>query len=1187
LRLTKLEINGFKSFAKRTELQIEDGVTAIIGPNGSGKSNIADAVRWVLGEQSARVLRGNKMEDVIFNGTEQRKPLSFCEVTLTFDNADGALPTDFSEVSVTRRVYRSGESEYLLNRTPCRLKDINELLRDTGIGKEGYSIIGQGKVEEILSNRSNERRNAFEEAAGVMKYRVRKEEAERKLDNTRKNLIRINDILEELSERLGPLEEQSAAAREYLKLRDELKEIEINIFLYQYDRLNDRLKTLGQSMAEFNERIAANSAMEAAMSEQCSAAEEKERSLGAAIGELQSRLLAATSGAEAHAGEAKVLQERMAGLTRERERMEAQLRDGAERLAKLRGELAAMERADSRDIAGIEASRGRLEQAEGERTRLERSIEEQEELLERQKNSMIEAMNRLSDAKSRISRLEAIRAAMVERMTQTGERQREIAAEGEKLREEYDAAHSRFSEIESEYKAANARRARAIEGQNELNAGIKQAGEELRRMEQQLEADASRIKVLQEMKRAYEGYYSSVRSLLRDSQRDTSLGRRIEGVVAELIRVPAEYENAIEMALGSALQHIVTPTEQDAKLVIEYLRERKYGRATMLPVSSMRPRLLTGEERAMCRGAGFIGVASDLVGFEERYRGIVENLLGRTVIVKDLDAGIAINKEARSAFRIATLKGDIINPGGSMTGGSLQKREFSLIGREREIEALTAGMERIREAAGRKAEEISALEGRAAEAMAEVERLSAKLHGIDVELATHREKVEVIRKYAEENAEDMERALLEKAQIQDNIDNIDEQCREADEDRAQWEQGNVASQDDIKKLQEGIAALRGQYGRAVEEVTTQKVALTALEKERAAAMQEYKRLEREAAGIQAAANRDKAAIGEGERQFLEMQEKLRRMDESISAERKDVDGITDQLRGLEEERARRLNALDELRERREKLGQELAEDRERSHRAELNLSKAELELKNIQDRIWDDYELTYENAQPFRRQIAVTASHVRIDELKGAIRELGDVNISSIEDYKNVKERHEGLNAQYEDLTKAEADLQLLIEELVATMEKEFRRQFTLIQQNFAQVFTELFGGGRAELILSDKEDILNCDIDIIAQPPGKKLQLLSLLSGGERALTAIALLFAILKLKPTAFCILDEIESALDEANVSNFADYVRRYSNSTQFILITHRKGSMAACDTLYGVAMEEKGVSKVVSARFSQGA
>lgn len=1160
-------------------------MTAIVGPNGSGKSNIADAVRWVLGEQSARALRGAKMEDVIFNGTEQKKPLAYCEVSLTFDNEDGKLNTDFTEVTVTRRVYRSGESEYLINRTACRLKDIGEVFRDTGIGKEGYSIIGQGRVEEILSNKSSERRNAFEEAAGVMKYRVRKEEAERKLENTKKNLQRLSDILEELAGQVGPLEEQSAAAREYLRLRDELKEIEINVFLYQYDKLNERLAGLADTLAQLSGEIEKNAALEGSLGADCAAEEERERALSGAISELQNELLALSSGVEAKAGESRVFQERMENLVKERERLQTRIAESGARKKELAESLAARESELSGNAGKQAAERESFEAQSARLAEMAAEIEEKEALLERQKREMIEAMNRISDAKSMLSRYEAIRGTLEERLRAIDGEEAGLHEKAGKLDAEYAEAEKQFNAVRAARAECEAQRAAAIAAVNETNERLRAAREAVRAMEQQSEAGKSRLKVLEEMKRAHEGYYASVRNVLRDSARDLELKKRIEGVVAELIRVPKEYETAVEMALGAALQNIVTPTEQDAKYVIEYLRRKEYGRATLLPISAMRARTLDAAEREACRVDGFLGVGSELVGYDAKYRGVFENLLGRTVIVRDLHAGIAINKRARGAFRIATVKGDIINPGGSMTGGSVQKREFSLIGREREIEELKKRMAALAEGLTARAAEAEAAEASLGGANAAVEAAAETLHKKDVELATQKEKLDIIRKYVDEAHEELEEAALERAQIRDNIENIDEQRRAAEADREGLEEGNFATQEDIKKTQEALAALRAEHAAENERATERRVALMALEKEQAAAENERMRMQRELAGLAASVEADQRAAEAALAKFAQMQHELAAIDVDISAERKEVDEYTERLHTMENERAKHLQALDELRARREAIAAELGDMRERRHRAELNQSRAQMELQTMQDRIWEEYELTYENAQPFRRQIAITASHVRADELKKAIRALGDVNVSAIEDYKNVKERYEGLSAQCSDLAQAEADLQQLIAELVSTMEAEFRRQFERIGENFATTFTELFGGGKAELILSDKNDILNCDIDIIAQPPGKKLQLLSLLSGGERALTAIALLFAMLKLKPTAFCILDEIETSLDEVNVSNFAEYVKRYSEDTQFILITHRKGSMEVCNALYGVAMEERGISKIVSARFNE--
>ncbi len=1185
MRLNKLEINGFKSFAKKTELCFEPGVTAVVGPNGCGKSNISDAVRWVLGEQSARALRGTKMEDVIFNGTEQRKPLSFCEVSLTFDNTDGQLPTEYTEVTVTRRVYRSGDSEYLLNGGGCRLKDIQELFRDTGIGKEGYSIISQGKVEEILSNKSGDRRAAFEEAAGVMKYRVRKEEAERKLENTKKNLVRLEDILEELETQIEPLAEQSETARRYLQLRDELKEIEVNVFLYQYDRLNERIKDLDATMHQLDEAMKDDAEKEGILTGACAEAEEKCRTLNAAISELQNKLLSLSSGVETSTGEAKVMQERMINLNSEKSRLEEQIELNEKEYREALEALNECKDASTGKNDEYESLAAELNNVQSELDELNKQIEEKETLLENQKQSLIDAMNRISDAKSQSSRLEAIKATLDKRLEAIAEEEEDVLEDAKKLSLEFSDANGYLEILQKDYAVREEKRNDAIRALNETNQRIKQAAQQENEMAKTRESALARIRVLDEMKKAHEGYYSSVRNVLTDAASSLELKKRIIGVVAELVHVPKEYEIAVEMSLGSALQNIVTPNENDAKYVIEYLRGKQYGRATMLPVTAMRSRLLTQQERSCCRVNGFIGVASELVSYDESYRNIFENLMGRTVIVEDLDAGIAINRQSKGAFRIATLKGDIINPGGSMTGGSSQKREFSLIGRKREIEELKEKLKQIEIKTAELHKESGDLSNSLDKANRLVEESSRALHENDIELATQREKVDIVQKYVEENKAYLDRLQNERSQIHDNIADIERQSKDADADREGLEQGNAATQSDIRETQAGLGLMRAKQEQISETLTAHKVKIAGLEKEMSAAQNDIQRMNRDAEQYKRNAEKDRAGIEHAARQIQEMQESLQNLDVKIDVDRKDVDALKDQLQNMENERDEHDEALRDMRERREDISIGLADMRERRHKAELNQSKAQMELSNMQDRIWEDYELTYENALPMRRQIAVTASHMRIDELKKDIRALGDVNINSIEDYKNVKERYDTLGTQIEDLHKAESDLQSLIEDLVTTMEREFKKQFAVIQENFSVVFGELFGGGRAELLLSDKNDILNCDIDIIAQPPGKKLQMLSLLSGGERALTAIALIFAILKLKPTAFCILDEIESALDEVNVSNFANYVKSYSNDTQFILITHRKGSMEVSDSIYGVSMEERGISRVLSVKFSE--
>ncbi|MBO4384081.1 MAG: chromosome segregation protein SMC [Clostridia bacterium] len=1184
MKLTQIEINGFKSFARKQSLDFSDGITAIIGPNGCGKSNIADAFRFVLGEQSARALRGKKVEDFIFGGTEKKRPLSYCEVSIRFDNSDGELNTPFTEVTITRRAYRSGESEYYINKASCRLKDIHELFRDTGVGKDGYSIIGQGRVSEIISEKSNERRIAFEEAAGVNKYRVRKEEAERKLLNTQKNLVRLDDILIELEGRIEPLREQSEKAIRFLKLRDELKDIEVNLFIYQYERSGERIRQLSDTIAQLKDEIASRDAAAQTLASSLSAAEDCERRLSASIGEISQKLLAATADVESHAGEERVVKERIAALSRELERINADSEANRRSIDERSQEASRLEKSLVELADDVCRKASELEAAEKELLELDSKLEEKEAELEAHKQSMMDRINSLADAKSLLSRLDEMKKALNGRIEAILEERRSTDDESAKLAAENAECESEDEALGREADALSDKNRLAVSKVNELNSRILETGNKERKLEGELESLKSRSRVLAEMKRSHEGYYSSVRDLLRDAERDRSLSPLIEGVVAELIKVPAEYETAVEMALGSVLQNIVVPTEQDAKKAIEYLRSKKYGRATFLPVSAMRPRLLSAEERSFISVDGCFGPASELVAFSPRYRGVVENILGRTVVVRDLDVGIEINKRAHSSFRIATLDGDIMNPGGSMTGGSAQKREFSLLGREREIEELTKRADEIEKSIVKCGEEKTELEKELASANDEVALIAEAAKELAVRRAALNEKHDIVLQYIEKNRQRVEKFDNELSAVRDNLSDIDEQARSASEVESGLSSGNASTQEDIKRVQAELYTMRAARQETSERVTSLKVDHMAANKEQTSVSGDIARLRREAAELVrlSAECAEERRLKEAE--LVDLGEKLKGMSEGIVGERTKVDELTDERRGFEDERDKQQLLVDELRSRRDSDESERSELRERLHRSELNMNRLTIELDNMTDRIWQEYELTYENALPFRREIQVTASHQRADALKAEIRSLGEVNTSSVEDYKNVVERHTELKAQCEDLKKAEEDLNEIIRKLTVTMEKEFAEQFRLIRENFSHTFTELFHGGRAELRLADEHDILNCDIEIIAQPPGKKFQLLSLLSGGEQALTAIALLFAILKLKPTAFCILDEIDTSLDEANVDNYADYLKDYSHDTQFIIITHRKGTMAVCDSLYGVSMEEKGISQLISARFN---
>jgi len=1182
LRLTKLELSGFKSFARKTELAFGQGITAVIGPNGSGKSNIADAIRWVLGEQSARALRGSKMEDVIFNGTQQRKSQGYCEVTLTFDNADGKLKLPYSEIAVTRRLYRSGESEYCLNRSGCRLRDIQDLFRDTGIGKDGYSIISQGKVDEILSNRSNDRRVALEEAAGVMRYRVRKEEAARKLEHTEKNLERINDILEELEARLGPLEEQSAAARRYLKLRDELKELEVNQFLYQYDRAKERLLNAEKTISQVAEQETATEAQSELLLTACQDLEQRSRELDVALTAQQTHLMQLLSGVESQVGESKVLFERHEHSKQEIARLEQALETAVSRVQELSETLRRME-SDTTASAAMDQLNRDIAAAESELSGRDASLLEAENALEEMKNSIMEAMNRLADARGDLSRYDAMQTAIASRMESIRAEMEQAGGVSDALRDEYEQAQESLKQQRSACEHAQTLLTEAQENREALRKEYEAAQQQYRMLEQETDRLSSRLRVLNDMEKSHEGYYASVRSILQAAEKEPRLRSAMIGVVAELVRVPKEYETAIHMALGSALQNIVTSTADDARFVIEYLRTHDYGRATLLPMALLRERPVTAQERSLLASDGCMGIASELIDFDSAAERAVNYLLGRTVLVKDLASGVELKKKSGGAFQIATLDGDIISTGGAMSGGSTKKNGFSLLGRKRELEDIAKQLAAKKDTLSDLAE--SCEEKRKAILMAElqIDAFREELHQQQIELTKLEEKTDIIARDVESGCAAGSRLAEELSALEENLRDIAAEREEALALQNRLESGSTATRDDVRHAQQQLASMRQERELASAALTDQKIRRMALEKEQAAVETEYRRLALEKEQSEQSAAQLQISLEENQSSLSEISARISEMQKLIETEQQNAEEQKKTQQGLEEERESLNASLTEHRARRDALLAELRELSERKHKQELLYSRTEMELTAMQDRIWEEYELTYENALPLRREMPIGATSSRITSIRTEIRDMGDINLGAIEDYKAVSERFSTLSTQRDDLYRAETDLAKLIDELTGTMEKVFHTQFTIIQKNFAEVFTELFGGGHAELRLSDPNDVLGCDIDIIAQPPGKKLQLLSLLSGGERALTAIALLFAMLRLKPPAFCVLDEIESSLDEANVTRFADYLKAYSDDTQFIIITHRKGSMEVCDSLYGVSMEERGISKVVSARF----
>lgn len=1184
MRLKKLIIHGFKSFADHVEINFEDGITGVVGPNGCGKSNISDAVRWVLGEQSAKTLRGAKMEDVIFNGTEKRRRLAFCEVTLVFDNEDRALSIDFAEVSVTRRVYRSGDGEYKINGTSCRLRDIVDLFRDTGIGKDGYSLIGQGRIDEILSTKSEDRRQVFEEAAGIVKYKSRKLDAQRRIQHTQENLNRVEDILSELEDRVEPLKQQSEVAREYLSLRDELKVLDLNVFLVRTERYEARIGELKESVQTLGEAILqANQELEG-VNVQRDQAQAQLDQFELESSEKRENVQRLIREVEAGEGAVQVMRERMAAGEKERARIQTQraaATEGREGIARQIEQMTADIAAESQ---AVEAASAALTARESELAVSESQLTEMEAQSEQAKQQIIQAMNRLGDVRSQRARLSAMKSALENQLgNMEADHDREqtgVTALGEHVQaaqDLLDEENARKAELNRQVEDMQARVQALSEGSTDLN-------QRLARLQTERQQRDSRLKLLREMQRDYEGYNNSVKQVLLQARRQQGGG--VHGVVADLIHVPARLERAMDMVLGGALQNIVVDRDEDAKRMIDYLRANRFGRATFLPISSVRGRTLTSQERNVLSMPGCVGVASELVDFDSKYQGVIDNLLGRTVVAEDLNAGIAIQRAGRYQFRLVTLEGDVMHSGGSMTGGSVQSRMTSLLSRTREIEESEAALKKIEAEFAALQEKYTAIEQERAGFKRERGELYDALHSQEIVCARAETQLKAALDEQNSNNQRIARLESERERLQAQLEDVSGSLVALDGQQQSAETSTDDRQAEVKQLSEKIYQMRSATDALRTAVGDERVSLASRRRGLEAAIADRDRLSEQAENTE-------RLLAESEGQLIKCQSELSEnavlLERDIAALSENKELLDAARTAFNEADARRTGVqkqLQVLAEQSDGLRANLDDFSDRHHRSELQLARVEGEFKQIQDRIWEDYELTYANAEPFRQpDFKLTESEKRINTIRQRIRAMGTVNVAALDEYRRTVERVEEMATQRDDLLKAQADLQGIVEELETKMEKQFREQFALMNSNFQRTFVKLFGGGKAELCLSDPKDALNCGIDIVAQPPGKKLQMLSLLSGGERALTAIAILFAILDLKPSPFCILDEIEAALDDANIDTYADYLKAYSENTQFIVITHRKGTMERCDALYGVVMEEKGVSKTVSVKLNE--
>ena len=1176
--LKRLEMQGFKSFPDKTVLEFMPGITTVIGPNGSGKSNISDSIRWVLGEQSIKSLRGSKSEDIIFAGTQNRKSLGFAEVSIVIDNSDGKLPIEFSEVVVTRRIFRNGESGYFINKTPCRLKDVLELFMDTGIGKDGYSIIGQGKIDEILSNKSEERRNIFEEAAGIVKYRVRKNESEKRLEQTKLNLLRINDILSEIETNIDLLKTQSEKAKKYLSLREELKSIEIGLFLYNIDNYKLNLDEIVKNIDIINSNRTDEEARMSVLQNLKENLKIELEEIMSKIEQTQNLAFESEKKIEQINSEINVQTERISNNKQNYERYLKEIEDLQKRNEEITEEKENRIQKKDNLMSNREKFVHELEEKENKLKELSDKLTEEEKNIEDKKKQVEEDTEDKYKNKEAINIIEINNQNLQKRQkTVENEIQDTISKLDEKRMLKSDIL-TIFNEKEAKREEYKEKLAKIKTKKEEATSKIKEYEDRLNTLSSTLRIKDSKQKFLSEMEKEKEGYSRAVKAILLECEKNSQLNKGVKGVLANLISVPEKYQTAIETVLGATLQNIVTDTEEDAKKLIEYLRQNSLGRASFLPISSVKGKKV---DRLIKNNLeGVIGIASDLIKTDKEYEGIILNLLGRTVIVNNMDTAIILARQNSYSFRIVTLKGDIINSSGAISGGSNSQKTTSIIGRTNQIKELEKEIDDLNKQIEQISKEKEKYEQAIESLLKEVETLEQTSQEIEIEYATEKQKLELL----EETIQSLETKLDE---LRSETKEIDETIRINFEKKKELEQTILALDQEITELTEKIKVFAEQNKEKQKyiddlnfDITNLRISVSSFDESSNSLEEILERIEKELqtniTSIENKTKQNENIVKENQ----ELKVSIEEAQEKIKQTKLDVSTSSDVVENLKKEKISKNEHIRKTEEDIEEKYAIIEEIKNQANKLEVKKSKLDVELEQIINKMWEDYEVTPNNVGEYKKPNNVQETTKQVKTLREQIKDLGSINIDSIEEYKQTKERYDYMCEQRLDLENSSSKLKKVIQDMTKIMKEQFETQFKVINKNFGEVFKELFGGGKAELKLTDEEDILNSGIEIEVQPPGKKLQNMSLLSGGERAFTAIALLFAILKINPAPFCVLDEIEAALDDVNVYRFADYLKKFATETQFLVITHRKGTMEAADTVYGITMEERGISKLLS-------
>ena len=1174
--LKSIEVQGFKSFANKIKFDFHNGITGIVGPNGSGKSNVADAVRWVLGEQRVKQLRGGSMQDVIFSGTENRKPLSYASVAITLDNSDHKLPVEYQEVTVTRKLYRSGESEYLINGAACRLKDINEMFYDTGIGKEGYSIIGQGQIDRILSGKPEEKRELFDEAAGIVKFKRRKNLSLKKLEEERMNLTRVNDILKELEKQLGPLEKQSETAREYLKRKEELKTYDINMFLLEEERLRERIRDVGEKYEIASSEMEESGNRYEQMKSEYEAIEEEIEDIDHAIEKAKNQLNETNLLKQQLEGQINVLKEQINTARMNDEHYDNRLNAIHAEVTARQEQRTALQKEQEEVAEKLKDVSQQDEEAKERLIQIQTEIAGHTSAIEEMKQEIMNILGSRASTKAKIQHYDTTREQIAARKAVLARNILEISSEAEKQNDSLNQYEEELTAIRQEIEKFNRQTAENEAEIAKLQKELNEKQEKLRIGQTAYHRESSRLESLKNITERYDGYGNSIRKVMSNKEREPGL----IGVVADIIKVEKEYEIAIETALGGSIQNIVTDNEETAKRMIAFLKKNRFGRATFLPLTSMRGSGGIRNAEAL-REPGVIGLANTLVHVEKKFDGLADHLLGRTIVVDHIDHGIAIARKYRQTLRLVTLEGELINPGGSMTGGAF-KNSSNLLSRRREIEEFEKTVSMLKQDMDEMERTVSEVKERRAHCYNVIDQIQRDLRNASVRENTAKMNVEQTqirqleaRQRCEAYVREQEGLAEQLKEIADNEDSIQTELE--------------TSENLEKELNEKIDGLQKELDREKEEEAVQlrlseevHLSLAGMEQQSMFIRENVERIEEELEKFEEELAQLDAGKGNASQEIREKEEKIDELKKTIEDSKELFEEINQEIRTKTVQRDELNRKHKDFLQKREDLSKHIAAlDKECFRLNSQKESYEEASEKQI-NYMWEEYELTYNRAMELRDPNLTDLAFMKrqIQTLRNEIRKLGTVNVNAIEDFKNVSERYTFLKGQHDDLVEAEASLVQIIKELDNAMRKQFTEQFARIASEFNLVFRQLFGGGKGTLELMEDEDILEAGIRIIAQPPGKKLQNMMQLSGGEKALTAIALLFAIQNLKPSPFCLLDEIEAALDDNNVSRFAQYLHKLTENTQFIVITHRRGTMAAADRLYGITMQEKGVSTLVS-------